>query len=117
MVGTCHAGCLPWLAAGNDRLCHAGCLSWLWWLCMLWDCMTVHARRYVQLEARAALHMKATLVAQAARSAYRHVEARLGGRLSRQDLGIQQARARPFAWLRVHCASFGLHGAEVACTL
>lgn len=51
------------------------------------------ARRYVQLEARAALHMKATLVAQAARSAYRQVEARLGARLSRQDLGVEQARA------------------------
>lgn len=47
--------------------------------------------RYVELEARAALHMKATLVQQAARSSYRQVEARLGGRLSRQDLAIEQA--------------------------
>jgi len=49
----------------------------------------------VQLEARGALHMKATLVSQAARSAYRQVEARLGARLSRQDLGVEQARRPP----------------------
>ncbi|KAK9826208.1 hypothetical protein WJX81_008547 [Elliptochloris bilobata] len=52
------------------------------------DACLVHG--YVQLEARAALHMKATLVAQAARSSYRQLEARLGGRLSRQDLGVEQ---------------------------
>lgn len=52
--------------------------------------------RYVELEARAALHMKATLVQQAARSAYRQVEARLGGRLSRQDLAIEQACPDPW---------------------
>jgi len=46
--------------------------------------------RYVQLEGRAALHMKGTLVRQAAESSYKLTEARLGGRLTRQDINIQQ---------------------------
>ncbi len=46
--------------------------------------------RYVALEGRRALHMKGTLVRQAAQSSYKLTEARLGGRLTRQDLFIEQ---------------------------
>jgi Fe-S cluster assembly protein SufD len=44
------------------------------------------------LEGPSALHMKGTLVTQAAVSSYKLTEARLGGRLSRQDISILQAR-------------------------
>ncbi|CAL8463795.1 g3329 [Coccomyxa elongata] len=46
---------------------------------------------YVALEGRRALHMKGTLVRQAAESSYKLTEARLGGRLTRQDINIEQA--------------------------
>lgn len=46
--------------------------------------------RYVALEGRRALHMKGTLVRQAAESSYKLTEARLGGRLTRQDINIEQ---------------------------
>lgn len=36
------------------------------------------------------MHMKGTLVRQAARSSYKLTEARLGGKLTRQDLNIMQ---------------------------
>ncbi len=54
--------------------------------------LTGRARRYAALEGRGALAMKATLVAQGARSQYRLTEARVGGALTRHDLNIQQAR-------------------------
>lgn len=46
--------------------------------------------RYVELEGEGAMHMKATLVEQGTRSSYALTEARLGGRLSRQDISILQ---------------------------
>ena len=48
------------------------------------------ACRYVCLEGRQAMHMKGTLVRQAASSTYKLTEARLGGRLTRQDVNIAQ---------------------------
>ena len=38
------------------------------------------------------MHMKGTLVRQAARSSYKLTEARLGGRLTRQDVNVMQVR-------------------------
>lgn len=46
---------------------------------------------YVNREAQGAAHFKATLVTQAEGSSYELVEARLGGSLSRHDVGISQA--------------------------
>ena len=48
--------------------------------------------RYVCLEGRQAMHMKGTLVRQAASSTYKLTEARLGGRLTRQDVNVAQVR-------------------------
>ncbi|CAL5226157.1 g8980 [Coccomyxa viridis] len=45
---------------------------------------------YVCLEGRQAMHMKGTLVRQAASSTYKLTEARLGGRLTRQDVNVAQ---------------------------
>ncbi|KAG1680407.1 hypothetical protein FOA52_015498 [Chlamydomonas sp. UWO 241] len=45
---------------------------------------------YVQREAPGAVHIKATLVRQAASSTYTLNEARVGGALSRHDLGVEQ---------------------------
>lgn len=36
------------------------------------------------------MHMKGTLVRQAASSSYKMIEARLGGKLTRQDINIMQ---------------------------
>ena len=41
------------------------------------------------------MHMKGTLVRQAARSSYKLTEARLGGRLTRQDVNVMQVRHPP----------------------
>ena len=49
--------------------------------------------RYVCLEGRQAMHMKGTLVRQATSSTYKLTEARLGGRLTRQDVNIAQVRS------------------------
>ena len=39
------------------------------------------------------MHMKGTLVRQAASSSYKMTEARLGGKLTRQDINIMQVRS------------------------
>ena len=49
-------------------------------------------RRYACLEGPQAMHMKGTLVRQAAGSSYKLTEARLGGRLTRQDIHVVQVR-------------------------
>ena len=48
------------------------------------------ACRYACLEGPQAMHMKGTLVRQGAGSSYKLTEARLGGRLTRQDIHIVQ---------------------------
>lgn len=48
---------------------------------------------YLEREAAGAACMKGTLVAQAARSEYTLVEARVGGSLTRHDVGVVQVRA------------------------
>lgn len=63
------------------------------------DNLTDCGCRYVALEGPAALHMKGTLVTQAAGSGYTLTEARLGGRLTRHDLSIQQVLTSPHALL------------------
>jgi Fe-S cluster assembly protein SufD len=55
---------------------------------------------YVVLEAPGAAHAKATLVNQGARSEYALVEARLGGGLTRHDVGVAQAGAATRTSLR-----------------
>ena len=60
-------------------------LSAVWWL--------FRPCRYAALEGQGALAMKGTLVCQAAHSSYALTEARIGGRLTRHDLSVQQARS------------------------
>ncbi|GMH40543.1 hypothetical protein BSKO_08447 [Bryopsis sp. KO-2023] len=49
--------------------------------------------RYAQLEGGKAMHMKGTLVSQEAGSKYELIEARVGGALTRHDVGIEQEGA------------------------
>lgn len=52
------------------------------------DARMVH--KYAQLEGQDSIHIKGTLVSQGARSNYELIEASIGGRLSRHDVGILQ---------------------------
>jgi Fe-S cluster assembly protein SufD len=55
---------------------------------------------YVMREAAGSVHFKATLVDQGEGSSYSHVEARVGGGLSRHDLGVAQSGAETTTRMR-----------------
>lgn len=63
---------------------------------------------YVNLEAPGTLHFRTTLVQQGADSTFRLTEARVGGSLTRHDLGVQQEGPDTFTSIR----SFLLAGAR-----
>lgn len=66
---------------------------------------------YVEREHNEAIHIKSTLVEQAAESQYSLTEARAGGRLSRHDVGVQQSGPDTETHLRhfLICGSSQLH--------
>lgn len=55
---------------------------------------------YVNLEAPGTLHFRTTLVQQAADSRFTLTEARVGGSLTRHDLGVQQDGPDTFTGMR-----------------